>query len=214
MNLYNQVSKDEYFLDIYNQIDNIERDLKLWAGHGIKHVNNVVKIVKTIMESLNYNQEEIDKAMAAAFLHDVGCLYGKDNLGVNSYKIVKEYLEKNKLQLDNDLLMAIKHHSNHRILKSSIAPILRFADKIDITKNRLTNEGFKVKGMRQYQYIEDIIITINEKFIVNFIINENVNMLELERFYFTKKVVTTIKEFAKKINREYQILINGQNWDI
>lgn len=66
--------------------------------------------------------------------------------------------------------------------------VLIISDKLDITKQRLANEGYNVIGMRQLQYIEDVVITFSDSdFIVNFLITDELNFQELFDFYFKKK---------------------------
>ena len=110
--------------------------------------------------------------------------------------------------------MSIKYHSNFRYLKTPIVTILRFADKLDTTKERLAYLGYNIKGIRQYQYIEKIDVKINDKLIINFLTDSRINKQELEKFYFIKKIFRAIDEFANYIEKPYVVLFNNKTWHL
>jgi len=89
---------------------------------------------------------------------------------------------------------------------------LILSDKLDIKYNRITDEGKRIIGNRQYQYIEDILLDINSKNInINFICDNNIDLKELMDYFFTKKVFKTIKSFSKKFNLNLKVSINGRS---
>lgn len=88
---------------------------------------------------------------------------------------------------------------------------LIISDKLDITNERLAKEGYKVPGMRQLQFINSIKVSFQDEFfIVNFITDEKFDLLELQDFYFMKKVLKSIEAFSQKIDHNYVIKLNGQ----
>lgn len=214
--MYEVVSNDNDLINIYKQIDKLEDKHKLWAHHGLSHVQNVVKTTINVLKQLDYNKELIDATLTAAFLHDLGCINGKDNHAEKSYEIVKDYFARKNISFKykKDVLMAIKYHNNYRYLKNRIAPILRFADKLDITKERVAKEGYKIKGMKEYQYIDKIDVVINDLLIIKFTVEKHFNKHDFEEFYFTKKAVKAVEHFAKYINKNYKIFINDELWQV
>lgn len=214
--LYNYVSKDPYLIDIYKEVDNKVVSLDLWAYHGLSHIENVVKISESIAKQLKYDEELIDAIKTAAFLHDIGCINGKKNHEINGYEMAKQYFVKNNLnpKYKNEILLSIKYHRNCRYLNNPIAPILRFADKIDVTKERVAPAGYKVEGMKEYQYISKINIVISDFLEIDFIVDSQANKEEIEKYYFTKKIFKAIKKFAETLNKPYKIMYNGIEWII
>ena len=86
---------------------------------------------------------------------------------------------------------------------------------MDITKSRITQEGKKVKGNRQYQHIEDITIHIeNKEMILNFITDGNIDIREVNEYYFTSKVFKAIEAFSKKMDLKYYILMDNKTWNL
>ncbi len=212
---YEMIKNDKTIIDIYDKIHKYEDEEKGRAYHDYNHVTNVAELVKELLEALEYDKEFIDEAQVAAILHDTGCTEGKEGHPLRSYEYAKEYLEKNNIKLVNKnmVLEAIKNHSNGLDTDNIITLTLILADKLDIKKTRITLEGCKVVGNRQYQYIEDINIKINkDKLNIYFVCDEQVNLEEMEEYYFTTKVFKAIRSFSKKMNLIPEVFINNEKW--
>ncbi|MBP3707734.1 MAG: HD domain-containing protein [Clostridia bacterium] len=210
-----KIYSDESIRLIYDEIKNIEEDT-LWAHHDITHVNNVVSVTEKVLIDMNCDQELIENAKIAAYMHDVGALQGKSNHAYRSYEFAKRYFEENSIDLKykTEVLEAIKNHSEGFDTDNIIQSALIFADKIDIKSSRPTRAGLMVEGMRQMQYIDDINVKIDSSTIsVNFICNRNINKQELEQYYFMKKVGNSIKSFARKFNLKYNVCFNSNSWE-
>ena len=215
--IYNEILNDKSIKLLYNEIEIFEDREKGWAYHNYAHVLNVTKIVEKTLLSIGFNQEVILKAKRACLLHDVGALQGKDNHAYRSYEYAKNYLKDNNIVFDGieDVLEAIKIHSDGFDTNNLIALSLIFADKLDIKKSRITEEGKKIVGNRQYVHIEDIIVSTDNKcLIVNFITDGNMNMKEVNEYYFTKKVFNAIKSFSSKVGLTWKVLLDNNIWSI
>ena len=215
--MFEYVSNDKRLLSAYYKIDEMNEMTNFtWAHHGYNHIMNVCNIALGIMKQLNYDEELIDAIMTAIFMHDLGCVEGKPNHNIKSYEIAKEYFENEKINSKyiDDILLSIKYHNNYRYLNNKIAPVLRLADKLDHTKERVTNAGKLVKGMKEYLYIETITIDINDKLIINFIISKGFDKIAFLNYYFTKKIIKSIRYFSKYLNKSYEILFNGKKQNL
>lgn len=215
--MFEYVSNDKRLLSIYYKIDEMNETTNFtWAHHGYNHIKNVCNIALGIMKQLHYDEELVDAIMTSIFMHDLGCVDGKSNHNIRSYEIAKDYFENEKINSKyiDDILLSIKYHNNYRYLNNKIAPVLRFADKLDHTKERVTNAGKSVKGMKEYLYIEKISIDINDKLTINFIISKGFNKTEFLNFYFTKKIIKSIRYFSKYLNKSYEILFNGKKQNL
>ncbi len=215
--IYNKILNDNSIKSLYKEIEMFEDKEKGWAYHNYEHVLNVAKIVEKTLLSIGCNQEFILKAKIACLLHDVGALQGKDNHAYRSYEYAKKYFKDNNIVFDGieDVLEAIKIHSNGFDTNNLIALALIFADKLDIKKSRIAEEGKKVVGNRQYAHINDIFINIDNKcLIVNFITDGNMDMKEVNEYYFTKKVFNAIKSFSSKVGLTYKVLLDDNIWSI
>ena len=172
-------------------------------------------MVRELLESLNFDEEFIDEAQVAAILHDTGCIKGKEGHPERSYEYAKEYLEKNNIHLKNEsmVLEAIKNHSNGFDTNNIITLTLILADKLDIKKTRISTEGCKVIGNRQYQYIKDISLKIDKnKLEIYFDCDEQIDLKEMEEYYFTTKLFKAIKSFSAKMKLQPEVFINNEDW--
>lgn len=215
--IYKEMLNDSSIKLLYSEIEIAENKDKRWAYHNYVHVLNVTEIVKKILLSIGCDREFIAKAKIACLLHDVGALQGKENHSYRSYEYAKNYFKNNNIIFDGieDVLEAIKIHSDGFDTNNLIALSLILADKLDIKKSRISEEGNKIVGNRQYCHIEDIIIFIdNSCLTINFITDGKINMKEVNEFYFTKKVFKAIESFSKKVNLSFVILMDNITWNI
>lgn len=215
--IYDNILKDNSIKNIYNEIEKMENEEKGWAYHNYEHILNVSKIVENTLLSMNYDKDFITKAKIACLLHDVGVLQGKSNHAYRSYEYSKKYFENNNIIFEGieEVLEAIKIHSDGFDTNNLIALSLIFADKLDIKKTRITPEGKKIVGNRQYTHIEEIIIDIvDDCLIINFITDGKINIMELNNYYFTKKVFNAIEKFSKKVNLTSTVLMDNKSWNI
>ena len=215
--IYNNIYNDPMIKERYDAIGKREDETDDRAYHNFDHVTNVTNLVESILKALKYDEEFIAKAKIACLLHDTGVLEGKEGHPYRGYIFAKEYFEKNNINFDGieDVLEAIKIHSDGFESDNIIALSLILSDKLDIKKTRITEEGKKVPGNRQYAHIEDILITIEDNcLIVNFITDGNMDVEEANEYYFTKKVFRIIESFSNKINLNYKILRDNNEWII
>lgn len=215
--IYQEILNDNSIKSLYSEIEITEDVEKSWAYHNFAHILNVINIVEKILLSINCDQEFIAKAKIACLLHDVGALQGKHNHSYRSYEYAQNYFKNNDIRFDGieDVLEAIKIHSDGFDTENLIALSLILADKLDIKKSRISKEGMKIIGNRQYAHIEDIIINIDNRCLaINFVTDGNINMKEANQFYFTKKVFKAIESFSKKTNLSFVILIDNIIWNI
>lgn len=215
--LYNKLMNDNNIKKIYDDIGILEDKEKGWAYHNYDHIINVTNLSESILESLNYDNELIAKAKIACLFHDVGALGGKDNHAYRSYEYAKEYFKNNNINFDgiDDVLEAIKIHSDGFDSDNIIALVLILSDKLDVKRTRIAKEGFNVIGNRQYGHIEDIIINIIDNcLIINFITDNNIDIDEVNEYYFTEKIFKAIESFSNKFNLNYKILMDNKEWII
>lgn len=216
MNKFEKVKNDEEIIRIYEKVSEVEDLNKGWAHHDYNHVCNVAGLVEKLLTELNYEKEFIEEAKIAAILHDIGCLEGKEGHPFRSFEFAKEYLRKNNLNLKYEdlVLEAIRIHSEGFDTDNIIALTLIMSDKLDIKYTRVAKEGYHIPGNRQFQYIKEILIDIHNHILeINFICDDKIDKLELEEFYFTKKVFKAIKAFSAKMGVIPEVLFNSEKWN-
>lgn len=215
--IYNDLYSNDEIINRYKEIEIFEEKNKGWAYHNFEHIKNVTSIVEQILSELDFNEETIYKAKIASILHDTGAVEGKENHAYRSFEFAKNYFKKNNINFDDiDLVLeAIKIHNDGFDTTNILALALILADKLDIKKSRISEEGKKIIGNRQYSHIEDIVLNINNQMLkINFVTDGNINLNEVNEYYFTKKVFKAIESFANKIDLKFLILLDNKEWRI
>ena len=215
--VYDFLKSNNDILKIYKEIENRENKDGGYAFHNYEHVQNVCKIVEKILTDLNFEENTIYKCKIACLLHDVGVLQGKEGHAQRSYEYSKKFFKDNNILFEDleIVLNAIKNHNSHFESNNIIVLSIILADKLDITKTRITQAGTKIKGNRQYQHIEKIIINIkNNEMIVNFITDGNIDIEEANEYYFTSKVFKAIESFSKKMDLRHYVLMDNKTWTL
>lgn len=215
MNIFEKIYNDKKILDRYFEVERYENLIKGIAYHNFSHVFNVIKITEKLLKDLECDEKFIEDAKIAALLHDTGANDVKEGHAYRSYLFAKDYFMNNNINLKNEekVLEAIKIHSNGFDTDNIIALTIILADKLDVKYDRISEEGRKEVGVRQYQYVKDIDVKIaNKKLIINFIVDEEFDIVELEEYYFTAKIFNAIKAFSKKMNLSAVVLINNSEW--
>ena len=215
--IYEKIYNDQSIRKIYTDIEKREIINKDQAFHNFEHITNVANMVKKILSELNVNEEIIYKAEIASILHDVGALEGKENHAYRSYEFAKKYFKDNKINFEGmDLVTeAIKIHSDGFETENIIALSLILSDKLDVKKNRISEEGKKYIGNRQYAHIENIIVNVKDKMLqIEFLTDGDMDIKEANEYYFTKKIFKSIEAFSKKMGLEYAVLLDNREWKI
>lgn len=212
------IENDPELISVYQQIHDAEISAGGLALHDFKHVLNVANICKLLLQKLKTDDNVlIEEVQIAAILHDTGVWKeGKKNHAYRSYLFAKEYFDKNKIKLQyKDLVLdAIKDHSDVSANPNLISLTLLLSDKLDIKSDRITENGREIEGNRQFQYIKDIYIDVEDnQLIIDFICDKKMNQKELENYYFMKKVFKAISAFSHFVNLSPKILLNNKKWE-
>lgn len=217
-NVFEFILNDEEIIDRYKKIHELEDKSHTWTYHDLEtHVSKVINDMEIIFKLLKYDEEVIEEAKIAALLHDTGCLDGRENHDEKSEAFAIDYFKRKNIKLNNEGMIfdAIRNHSNGFDSDNVMTLAIVLADKLDMRRDRMAKWGYDQVGARQYQYITNIGITKEEdRFIINFTINEGINLKELEEFKYTEKFFKAMKAFCKKVELIPEVLINNERWNL
>lgn len=217
MKLFERIHQDTEIRQIYDAIGQMEDEEAGWAYHNWFHVNNVVAMTEMILKQLAVSEEYLEAAKIAALLHDVGALQGKAGHALRGKQFAEAYFRKQKICLpyQEEILSSIENHSNGFDSEELMTLALIISDKLDITTSRVAKAGYFVPGMRQLQFLKKIEIMLSEQEVcVAFAAEEELDLEELNAFYFMPKVFKAIAAFSEKIQRRPIILLNNQEWPV
>lgn len=210
---YKTISNDLKIINTYQAIEAYELKTNGMAYHNYQHVLNVSNLVETLLIALNQDTKLIEAGKIAAILHDIGSTNGKFQHALLSYEYALTYLDKD-LPYYDEILLAIKEHSDGFNTDNLLSLVLILSDKLDITKSRLAPYGYELVGIRQLQYLNSIDLEIiNNTLIISFKSESSLDLKELEQFYFINKVFKAIRAFSLKFNLNYQVTLNNQLWN-
>ncbi len=215
MNKFDTILNDNEIVERYKKIEEYELETGGYAYHNLEHVKNVIANVEKLLIGLNYDDNFIEEAKIAALLHDTGAIEGKKDHAYKGYVFAGEYLKRKGIKLEREkmVLEAIKLHSNSFDTDNIMALVLILSDKLDVKQNRITPNGMKIEGNRQFGHVLGIDINISSNnLVVNFITDEEIDIKELEDYYFTIKIFKVIKAFCNKMNLNGSVLINNTEW--
>ena len=211
--IFTQMYNDAEIIEEYSQIANNEAIGGGYAAHDLSHVNRVINNCGRIAKYLDMNSEDITTIKIAALLHDIGCVSGgKSGHDKRSAEWAKKYLQ-NKGMSKNacaKIITAISEHSDNA--QSAYGKILLFFDKIDISEKRILPAGLLIVGNRQYGRTKSVEFSIESSALnVNFISNGQIDIAEMNEYYFTKKVFKGIAGLASHFGLGHRIAVDGED---
>jgi len=212
---YEQILNDKKVLSEYQKY--VDREMaKDYSRHDMVHILNVVSICEKISKLLGLNERQIEDIKISALLHDIAYgEQGKENHAENSYLWAREYLQDKGLSAESreQILTAIKQHGKGT--DTVYCRVLTFADKLDVTKQRILPEGLLFEGNRQYGSMEKIDFDIvDHKLKVHFMTNGKIDLQELNEYYFTSKIHKAIFDLARFFNLDCEILLDNTKWGL
>ena len=136
-----------------NEIERKQRDCpnsRFGADHAWKHINSVMETGKIFLEhcttfgfsTANTVLKEKYLFWIAALMHDIGLADTNINHAIHSAELAKKYLS--RVDIDEKdaatIVHAISNHSDGGETQTIVDAALILADKLDVTKNRLTKD--------------------------------------------------------------------------
>lgn len=206
---YEDVLNDKEVISLIDSINSDEYKL----NHSKRHIFKVVEYAEDIAKQLNCDDKFINNVKIAALLHDVGLTVQRKNHAEYSYEISKKYLDKKDIDEEEkeEILNAIRKHSNAKDSNDLMQYIIVASDKIDIDKSRMMPKAYLSDINKNLVYINDAKLEITDND-VNFLLDvEDGHFKDICLFLEDwPKPVTEIKRFAKFLNKTPHFLFNDK----
>lgn len=186
-----------------------------YTEHSFRHIGIVSKRAGDILETLGYNEQRVELAKIAGYLHDIGnCVNRHDHAhssAILAYEILKDMGMDHKDR--TDIMMAIGNHDEKTgTAISDISAALILADKSDAHRDRVTN-----RNLSTFDKHDKVNYAVTDS---NFIINKEERKIVLELKIDTKisPVLDYFEIFmdrtmmskyaAKFLNMWFELIIN------
>jgi predicted metal-dependent HD superfamily phosphohydrolase len=125
--------------------------------HNLRHTEDVVAAVKDIGMRSDLTDEELEIALVAAWLHDLGYKYGADNHEESSARLAEELLERlsvplKKIKIISSAILATRLPQRPKTLVERVlcdADLYHLSNKTFEEKSELLREEWKATGFRE-----------------------------------------------------------------
>lgn len=187
-----------------------------YTEHSIRHISIVSNRAGRILETLGYEEERIELAKIAGYMHDIGnCVNRVDHAhsgAILAYQILKEMGMDVKRR--TEIMMAIGNHDEQTgTAVSDISAALILADKSDVHRDRVVNTNMSTfdKHDKVNYAVTNADFTINKetrKISLDLTIDTKIcPVLDYFEIFMDRTMMS--KYAAKYLNIWFELIING-----
>ena len=188
-----------------------------YTEHSFAHVTRVANTVKYILSELSYSEHDIELAMIAAYMHDIGNLINRIEHSQSGAIMAFRILD--KLGMDaEDLATVVTAIGNHDegtgVPVNPIAAALIIADKSDVRRSRVRNADvstFDIHDRVNFSVTKTDIEIDREKkkiFLNIEIDTKYSSVMEYFEIFLARMVLC--RKAADKLGLDFKLVINGQ----
>ena len=188
-----------------------------YTEHSQAHVGVAAKSCKYVLETMGYSQHEVELAMIAAHLHDIGNLVNRQEHSQSGAVMAFRILDNLNMPAGDiaEIVTAIGNHDEgNGIPVSPLAAALILADKCDVRRSRVRNRdisSFDIHDRVNYSVI-DTKLTINEertRITLELTIDtEYGSVMDYFEIFMNRMILC--RKAAEKLGLQFKLIINGQ----
>jgi metal-dependent HD superfamily phosphatase/phosphodiesterase len=137
--LFEQIQADREITDLL-QLANEHLGVIGYTEHGLRHANRVASYAGMLLRELGHPSREVDFAMVAGYLHDIGNFIGRTNHGQTGAAVLYTLLQRYKLSnrgLGLILSAVGNHEEQYGQVLNNICAAVVIADKSDVHRSRV-----------------------------------------------------------------------------
>lgn len=190
-----KIKQDEEVKSLISASGEVLRAMN-YTEHGLRHATYVSNTAGKVLSALGYDEGEVELAMIAGYLHDVGNMINRSNHGVISATIVYDLLKRIGLPIESvtKVVTAIGNHEEEiGYIVSTITAALVIADKSDAHRTRVLRNSFDPN---------DIHDRVNFSIKKSFVEVDKENAIISSRIYMdnSSSVMDYLKIYLKRIS--------------
>lgn len=186
-----------------------------YTEHSFAHVTKVATDAAYILESLGYNEHDIELAKIAGYMHDIGNLVNRTDHSQSGAIIAFRILDHLNMPA-KDISLIVSAIGNHDegtgVAVNHIAAALILADKSDVRRSRVRNNNqtsFDIHDRVNYSVTKSSININNNEFLLELEIDTEISPV-MEYFEIFLNRMIMCKNAANKLNLKFKLKINNQ----
>lgn len=188
-----------------------------FTEHSFAHVTRVAETAKYILEELGYSQHEVELAMIAGYLHDIGNLVNRIEHSQSGAVMAFRILD-NLNMPPEDIATVVTAIGNHDegtgIPVDAISAALILADKSDVRRNRVRNTdvaSFDIHDRVNYSVKSSLLKINHDKTLIKLKLSVDTRYGSIMDYFeiFLARMILCRKA-AEKLGLEFKLIINEQ----
>lgn len=188
-----------------------------YTEHSFAHVEKVAANAKNILSSLGYSEREVELAMIAAYLHDIGNLVNRVEHSQSGAVMAFRILDKMGMEPAEiaTVVTAIGNHDEGTgVPVNTVSAALILADKSDVRRSRVRNTDttdFDIHDRVNYSVKRsrlDVAAVDKEIRLELEIESEYSSVMDYFEIFLERMILC--RKAAEKLGMKFRLLINGQ----
>ena len=188
-----------------------------FTEHSFQHVTRVAETAKYILEELGYSHHEVELAMIAGYLHDIGNLVNRVEHSQSGALMAFRMLD-NLDMPPEDIATVVTAIGNHDegtgIPVDAISAALILADKSDVRRNRVRNTdvaSFDIHDRVNYSVKSSMLKINHEKTLIKLKLSVDTRYGSIMDYFeiFLARMILCRKA-AEKLGLDFKLIINEQ----
>ena len=213
---FNQVRSDSVIKTYIEYADKCLSTLG-YTEHSFAHVGLVAHRTKYILDTLGYDEREIELGMIAAYMHDIGNAVNRKDHSQSGAIMAFRVLD--KMGMDAKELVKIvaaigNHDEGDGVAVNPLAAALIISDKSDVRRTRVRNRDFTTFDIHDrvnYSVIRSDLKINEAKTEIELILEIDTEISSVVNYFeiFLTRMVMCRKA-AKFLNLDFKLTVNGQ----
>ncbi len=213
---YEQIRKDEA-INTYIRKANESLAVLGFTEHSFAHVTKVAHTAKYILSTLGYSEKEIELAMIAGHIHDIGNLVNRadhaQSGAVMAFRIL-DHMDMSPEDVSTVVSAIGNHDEGNGIAVSAVSAALILSDKSDVRRSRVTNRNhatFDIHDRVNYS-VTDSKLEINEEhteILLSLTVDTQYSSV-MDYFEIFMKRMIMCRKAAEFLKLKFRLTINEQ----
>lgn len=187
-----------------------------YTEHSFPHITRVCKVASQILTTLGYSEREIQLAMIAAYLHDIGNVINRIDHAQSGAVMAFRILDKMGVDADDiaTIITAIGNHDESTAFPvNPVAAALILADKTDVRYTRVRNQdiaSFDIHDRVNYSVKKSIVEVVKDSYICLKLTIDTTMCAVMDYFEIFLDRMILCRKAADKLGVSFQLEINNQ----